>query len=346
MKTINVISVIFIGIFLVAEISARIFQDKFLDHIAGNPPVFQYDSIIGYTYIPNLMINEDHKKFSVNSEGFIGPELPLKKESGTYRIAFLGACSVAGAVHLDFYTNPCMVLQDLFKKNSWNVEILNFGIDGSYKLYQTYKLIEYKVTKYNPDLILCQYILPFVSRFYIRDSYRGYVLEYPNANSKIKDEQKEIIDLIYRYKALFKLYDYLYSVKAICKYYMDRHDLTLNTNKLARAIGMYKQRKIQTTSISQDMVFTKETSKIIMKDLIKRLETHGIEFAFFQYGRDEVLKNTCKSDSISLVSLNINFDSTMIVPKDNHFNLKGYQTIGNKFYNYLSCKLPVKYKTN
>lgn len=315
--------------FVAAELLTRIFYKEHLDRYTTKPQIYQPDSVIGFTYIPNTVFNKGSQKVIINSEGYLWDEFSIKKREGTFRIAFIGACNVSGVLRFNVYSNFCTTLQGRFKENNWNVEVLNCGIDGmeSYPLFQS---IRYKIVNYQPDLILSEYLIPFTSYNCSRETYRGYVLYYAKDNQVLRQKTKQMVDEMYKYRTFFMVYDHLYAIRALCNYYMHR-----SQTKLSMMIKYYYEGKIYMDyGISKR--FSDEKSIELTQKLLGELKEEDTRMFYYQYGKNSSLIQGCKQNHIPLISLGLQFTPEMYHENDSHFNPEGHRIIGEKFYELLT----------
>jgi len=137
---------------------------------------------------------------SVNSDGFRGPEYSITKPASTFRIIMLGdsetlsfmlAQSDALAAQLESLLNQ--------KSGLIRYEILNFGVEG-YNIFQELELLKTKGLKYNPDLIILNYVLNdpepgeyyFEKTFFMRHSALVRYFSYRIKKALIRRERKRL----------------------------------------------------------------------------------------------------------------------------------------------------------
>jgi len=110
---------------------------------------------------------------SINSDGFRGPDYPLTKPSNTFRIIMLGDSETfsfmlgqdeALSTQLEILLNQ--------KSQGLNYEVLNFGVEG-YSTFQELEMLKTKGLKYNPDLIILNYVLndPEPGEYYFNKTF-------------------------------------------------------------------------------------------------------------------------------------------------------------------------------
>jgi lysophospholipase L1-like esterase len=99
--------------------------------------------------------------FSVNSHGMPDREVSVEKPPGTFRIAAIGDSISANFGHRprpEIYLN---VLGRRLDREDWRgtrFEMLNFGVNG-YGLLQSVRLLETRVLRFSPDLVIAQLCL-------------------------------------------------------------------------------------------------------------------------------------------------------------------------------------------
>ena len=108
-----------------------------------------------------------HSWIEINSDGWRGPEVALKRPPGTFRIALLGD-SYIEAFEVPFEKTAGEVLERrLAALRGTPVEVLNFA-QGGYGTTQQQLTLQHEVWKYSPDLVL----LAVTTGNDISDNYR------------------------------------------------------------------------------------------------------------------------------------------------------------------------------
>lgn len=112
-------------------------------------PYLRYELVAG-ARTPNI---------SINSDGFRGREYPAIKPPNTFRIIMLGDSETFSFMLPENDTLPIQ-LENLLNKepSSWHCEVLNFGVEG-YNTFQELEQLKTKGLKYNPDMIILNYVL-------------------------------------------------------------------------------------------------------------------------------------------------------------------------------------------
>jgi len=153
--------VIFLFIFF-AEISVRLFTDvEVAKKNTGN--LFQFfqksdNPELGFDFIPNTEGYLSGKKVKINSQGLRDIDYPINKPKNTYRIAVIGD-SITFGYGVDVNESYPEILEEILNsKSKINIEVLNFGVPG-YTGIQEFYILENKVLKYDPDLIIIGHYL-------------------------------------------------------------------------------------------------------------------------------------------------------------------------------------------
>lgn len=154
-----VITAVFLFFFLI-ESSLRlilfIYEDptKVVYNEKGNP-LFKAipDDYLGYKMNPESSVPGI---LEINSFGYRGGEVTIKKPANTYRIITLGGSSTAGYHVWPKFTYPA-ILEHLLKNNppveNLNYEVINGGV-GGYTSIQAYRSLVRDLIKFDPDLVI------------------------------------------------------------------------------------------------------------------------------------------------------------------------------------------------
>lgn len=146
--------------FLSVEISLRFIQSIDEDKVKiefnknGNP-LFKSipDNYLGYKMNPESSVPGI---LEINSFGYRGREITLKKPANTYRIITLGGSSTAGYQVWPGFAYPD-ILEHLLKNNppsaNLNYEVLNGGV-GGYTSIQAQRSLVRDLIKFDPDLVV------------------------------------------------------------------------------------------------------------------------------------------------------------------------------------------------
>ncbi len=137
---------------------------------------------------------------SINSDGFRGPEYSIPKPANTFRILMLGD-SETFSFMLAQNDSLAAQLENMLNQNSGTVhyEVLNFGVEG-YNIFQELEMLKTKGLKYNPDLIILNYVLNdpepgeyyFEKTFFMRHSALVRYFSYRIKKALIRRERKRL----------------------------------------------------------------------------------------------------------------------------------------------------------
>ena len=125
----------------------------------SEPLWYRADPELGWSLRPNARGKFTQEGFStvrISPAGMRDRSHPLQKPPATYRIAVLGD-SFAEAMQVEYKDSFLWHLQEKLAACKFRpgeqVEVLNFGVSG-YGLAEAQRLLESRVLKYSPDLVL------------------------------------------------------------------------------------------------------------------------------------------------------------------------------------------------
>lgn len=319
---------VFAFLFVFMEIFLRVFYKEELAVKLNAEDIFENDSVLLYTYKPNYIFNVADRKLSVNQDGYLGEDFIPKKDSA-FRIALVGACGVAGSVHQSEYYNYADELQKLFNDNNYNVRVLNCGIDGHGRTLEHYLSIEYKVTAFEPDIILLEYGLPLYSQNAKRENYRDYKISYPKTDPASRERLRLMVDTLYQNE---------WWIKPIIKSYIARSVFHVYKNCSSKRLGyyifMYKQKSF---SIGKwkPLTYTMEESANMIDSLKNRLLAQGIKLFLLEYSVNPEAYTFSKERRLPLISLNIEFNKDDYFVSDMHWNGVGSKKIADRLFDLI-----------
>lgn len=136
----------------------------------------------------------------VNSDGFRGPDYPIVKPEGVFRIIMLGDSETL-SIMLSERESLAAQLEDQLNQGLANprYEALNFGVEG-YNTFQELEQLRVKGLKYKPDLIILNYVLNdpepgeyyFNKTFLMRHSALARYFTYRIKKALIRRERKRL----------------------------------------------------------------------------------------------------------------------------------------------------------
>ncbi len=153
--------IVLVVCFLMAETGIRIY------HLTSDRQRFVWlpDEFLAYVHSANNTFKHHYTEkeritvvHRTNAFGFLGDEITLEKEKGTFRILVLGD-SFTEAFQVPREKNFCGQLQsylnDLPDKKYKKIEVLNAGVSG-YSPLNHYLSFKREFAKFKPDLVLVQ----------------------------------------------------------------------------------------------------------------------------------------------------------------------------------------------
>lgn len=147
---------------LLAELVLRAISPKATNSFNHHQLYCEYDSLLGWRKIPNSqghhLTPEYEVRERINSQGIRGPEYPLRKDSGEYRIAVLGDSFAEGyTVGFDSLFSEILKKKLQMAQPERRIEVINFGT-GGYSTDQALLCFERDAVQYQPDatvLLFC-----------------------------------------------------------------------------------------------------------------------------------------------------------------------------------------------
>ena len=140
-----------------AVIGSLLLCELLLRLLGVSYPVLDWtDPVRGVAFIPGAKSaprGDGGSTIEINSDGRRGPEAPLARTPGTYRIALIGDSFVAGFDVRFEQTAGEVLAKRLTALRGSPVEVLNFG-HGGYGTTQELLTLQHEVWKYSPDLVL------------------------------------------------------------------------------------------------------------------------------------------------------------------------------------------------
>jgi len=233
------------------------------------------------------------KNISINSDGFRGPEYPTTKPAGTFRIIMLGD-SETFSYMLAQNETLAVQLENLLNKNSPSIhyEVFNFGVEG-YSTFQEMEMLKTKGLKYNPDLIILNYVLNdpepgeyyFEKTFFMRHSALVRYFSCRIKKAMIKKERKKL-----NIKSEIDHYYYYHQPK----YFIPVKNTILEMSQIARNQG------------NKLVVVVFPTSSVMVKDFKENYPYRALH---------ELIKSI-KSDNLIFVDLLDEFNRLNMSPQD------------------------------
>ena len=319
-------------LFIASEIFFRCFYTEQL-RTRSYPLVYQPDEWVGYRYIPNvegrICIPSICKNFKINNQGFYGYDFDVKKEDSTFRIVVIGASNATG-IWMEGDTSYSMKLQELFRNQGYNVEVINFAIDGRFRDVYKVRMAQSEVIKYEPDLVLLDTQMPFIYGAFRRDIYNGYVMIYNGESSYSKKWCMDKIDYINDHPFLSNIYTISYSIRAICRYYSNNYQ-----SNYAAILKFYIEKRIQSPDI-QFLPYSVKRSIEMLQSLQDSLNNKNCDLLLFKYAPNQYYSFIAKKYGLASMELNVPTTPQFTHTHDGHFNQDGHIEIARQLYGKLT----------
>lgn len=167
---------------LTLEISFRFFSPQIQEH----DQLFQFDEILGWTFIPNKTSNifyqgEANHSIQINKNGFRDSEIGIKKDK---KILVLGDSFVSNiAVEDD------QVFTEQLENKCKNTEVLNYGVNG-YNTVQEFLLLKKLLKDQKPDLVI---VVIYLRNDFTENIYSNWLLPSPLAKYNSLDSTATLI---------------------------------------------------------------------------------------------------------------------------------------------------------
>lgn len=330
-------------VFIACELFLRVYkgENMVLHHF---PMIYASDSSLGYRGIPNakgyIRRPSIEKKFTLNNQGFFGPDFYPEHPDSIFRIMIFGSSVVEGIWGVNEESFPT-TLDRLFKEKGYKVEVINCGISGVYRVLQNIALIREMSAKFKPDLVLFEHPIPVRYFNYYRDVYNGYSITFAGDNSEERWHSKWItqkkVDLLKKYQLVTDMYDLFY-----CLRYWTRSSEDKSGTVVHSWVNYANNTCDNWQYFSDYYSYSHEKSAYLCNDVAKELDKIHSKLALFEYGESklgETLRSHPEMVDFSFISLNVPLErKDLVLELDDHPNAIGYRAIADTFYKVLSQK--------
>ncbi|MBJ6367823.1 discoidin domain-containing protein [Snuella sedimenti] len=307
--------------------------------------IYEKDSILGYKYIPHAKDYNSKPAFysdnvNINSFGYNDPEFSPKKEKGVFRIIIVGSSDECG-FETDAPQTYVSLLRAKMKQVSDKVEIINCSIDGVYSKACLIKHIKKEIIGYQPDVILLTTRLKLYEAFLYRTLYKDFIIVYPDLND-FEDAKKYIDNLHYQFSCSKWLYDYSYSFRAICRYYINNNDEF--TDLLSQWDIFQDKKRIRDYTINlihygkiKWEYFTYEESLEMFKELSDSLKSVNSKLVIYnRFINNHIERDFLKSAGIGYLGMESRYNNLCTYGKeDSHSTQIGHEKSAIAFYDAL-----------
>lgn len=324
-------------LFCIVEITLRLFGYR---QAAQKMPSMRFNSDMGFA-IKDGVIPKDHFLFerdpylfwklrnmpgddfhSVNSQGFRGQAISLRKASNTYRIFCLGdSCTFGlGVKYCEAYP---FLLKGLLNKGSRGAryEVVNAGVPG-YSSLQGLRCLERDILKYRPDLIIVFFGWNDISP----------AISYADKEQRMPNGVILSIDSFMRHSKVYQLLD----------------DIIEYLSNKARSLSVPKTRnKAQIVRVSEED-FVKNLTRIYeigRQNGFKVIFLNEPSRDFIPQSYGSSIKELCREKNICFLDLQDKFNSSGIAMGKLfndviHTTKTGNQLIAESIFDFLKNNLP------
>ena len=307
----------FLRYYLIAKHNLKNF--RFLAHNF----VDKYDKYLGWSPIANAEgthITPYYKvSYKINSHGFRGDEIGIKKKKGIFRIVCLGDSFTFGVAAENKECFP-VLLNSLL--NDENIEIINMGAAG-YSLGQSILMLEQKGLKYKPNLAIM-----YLNIWNLERCLRRIKYTYGKPRYILKDDNLILTNC--PVSKFFQLHDFLV-----------RH-CYLYDFLIAAIIRIDERVEKQKFKINPFWAneYNSRLASLLMEKLNILCKNNDITLLIIT-NTDEV-KKLCSDLNIPCCNIRKQYLKTQAMTKgklkypEGHFSFKGNQFLAKQMYNCLS----------
>lgn len=381
MKKLKIISFVVVLIIVFVEIGLRVFAYKKLrkfEHLE-----YVANKELGYTYKPKsegIVVNPAYENaMKINSIGYCWDEFEETKKTHMYRIIIIGDSDDTG-IYTNGSNNYVRLLQKKFLNNKDKIEIINFSMDGSERVFDRSNLA-LDCIKYQPDLILFNTDFPITLQKRYRTTYKGYQLKYTDFDNPLTGVKKYIDNELKDNSIFNSVYKVSYIFRYLCKFYIENPKNPLNKFVSKNIVGKYPYIKYyirRQIDVSEIFLKYENTLKGINKKVAKDnsesnrnnpyvakkrlnekesiamyinlsdslLKSKVTLLLYNKYKQDKSFEVLSSVDELNYMPLNIKYREEYGFGKvDDHSSQLGHEVIAREFYNklYSSGYIPRKF---
>lgn len=368
MRKLKIISFVIVLIIVFVEIGLRVFayeklrKFEHLEYVANKE--------LGYTYKPNsegIVVTAAYKNaMKINSIGYCWDEFEETKKKHIYRIIVIGDSDDTG-ICTNGPNNYVRLLQEKFLNNSDKIEIINFSMDGSERVFERSNLA-LDCIKYQPDLILFNADFPITLQKRYRTTYKGYTLKYKDFNNQLTGVKKYIDNELKDNSIFNSVYEVSYIFRYLCKFYIENPKNPINKFISKNIIGKYPYVKYyvrRQVEASDEIIDSKvnsynDNNPYIAKKRLSENESIAMYISlsdslskskvalllYNKYKQEKSFEALSRISELNYMPLNIKYRSEYGFGKaDSHSSQLGHQVIAKEFYNklYSSGYIPHKF---
>jgi len=322
------------------EVYLRIYKADNL-RLTKYPLVYASDSVVGYRGIPYqkgyIKRPSIEKSFVLNNHGFFGPDFYPEHPDSIFRVMVFGSSYVEGIWGNNKQSFPAIV-NDLFKKNGYKVEVINCGLSGSSRDILNMALVKEMSAIYHPNLVLLESALPINNVYCFRDFYKGYSITFTGDNSAERAHSKWAaqtkVDILGEHKLVTDIYDLSYCFRS-----WTRASLDTSGNLVHTCMTYAKNCCDNWMYFSSITTYSYEESVKMVEGL--HSELHNTGFALFEYGDTWLGKRFHEHPELidcPFISLHVPLDKKgYSLEHDCHPSELGYNTIAQHLFEELKA---------
>lgn len=339
-KVFYIILISFVSIIIIGEVLLRICFYEQLKHQI-EPNIFQADTIIGYTMIPNSEAIQSlpsiKTKIKINNQGFNGNDFETTKKPRILRIAVVGASNFDG-LYVDPLQNSIYLLQQKFINNGYSdVEIINCALQGGHRGMQQLSLIRQKIMHFKPDAILLNIRFDFWDLYISREDYKGFVIEYATGSIESRKKSRKVVDTLYKNKLFTSIYDISFIVRAGVKKYLENFVKNRPVTLFQRCVHSYRNNKVHCTVVhSLNTHYSYRRSIDELEKLSEEIEEQGTLLVIFSLKRAMDIE-LLQTSSLKYFFISLNHDGVHSISykHDGHLNEIGHEIVAEQLYQTL-----------
>jgi lysophospholipase L1-like esterase len=310
------------------------------------PKVYKYDSILGSRGIANengyIRRPSIDKHFRLNNNGFYGPDFQQNHPDSIFRIGIFGTSIVEGVWANQAESFPEM-LNNMFRKKGYKVEVLNLGMSGAggYRALQTMTLVRQETPLLKLNLALLEINIPMISVNEYRDRYKNYSIVFTGSSRREDSISRSLaerkVDLLAKHTLLTDIFDVFYSVRAYTRGVYN--DTVTDRGTLANIWYPYYSNNSENYLFRRIVRSDLPKSIGILNKLSDTIEKYNTPLVVFSYNNDSLSAARAENNMrFGVINLKIDFEKNGYAQElDGHPNSKGNVAIAASFFNLL-CK--------
>lgn len=336
----------FLRLFLLlvfCELILRIFFYQPLK-IRQQPAVYTGDTRFGFLPVPRAhgikSIPNIHQTFTLNNQGFIGPDFQPTKKNGIYRIIIVGYSNLEG-FYVSEKENAISLLQSKLITSGYRAEVINCSIGGGgYRKIQQYRFLKEWISKYQADMILFETGLPFYDQFISKEAYRGYLINYWTGSAGSKEDAERIVDNIWSSSAPRFLYRAFYSLRVLSKIYLRVIERGKRKSTFAKCLNAFIENEVKLDIDPAKGTRSSITESVqLLQDLVDDYKKRNTKIVMFQLPNKGSIQRTINFYNVSqaynlpvIKAFTDESKNASFFFDDDHLNANGHKILADSLY--------------